>query len=337
MGNRTQLPTRKPGRPKRDPMDNCEQHVAKSYDALVSLRQEFNEELTRQFPALSPESRADVAQLVLAAAEEYRLWSSVDNQLLSIQRHHTPTEQLTAKSTAIGAKVAQLAQTYQLIFIHRNGEPFREDCFLHADYETVRQQLVTLSYQPLAIQTPVLYAFALWIERQAGSVTFSPDVPQLRRLLRLALLAILNHRLGMVYKRTAQPKVGRPELPLPVAVVRAEQAVIDDYKKLSAACMEKQLIPLSPEQLWIKHRQTAPKTKIGRKPLNPQQTIQRDLRQMRQQLARLEASKAEIIAKEQVSQGKKGRKPTPYRKRHHSLTSKIAELEKRLKKHSGSG
>ncbi|MDG3086152.1 hypothetical protein P7F88_08580 [Vibrio hannami] len=88
-----------------------------------------------------------------------------------------------------------------------------------------------------------------------------------RPFLRKALNFIVDKRIGVLFPLHRAKSPGRPKLPLPIELTRAEQALIDDYQALSNACLELQLIPLTPRQLWGKYHNPI-KAKVGRKPLN---------------------------------------------------------------------
>lgn len=317
-------PTR--GRPTRSPIENYQSHVAKRYQELQKLRKQFAIELKRRYPKLSSASLADIEQLILATAEEYRLWSAVDNQLLAIQRHKEPIKQFAVQRDKINALLVQLRQTYQLILSQRDQEvlPY-ETHWCDASSEFIIQKLSRIEMQAANAQTATLCGVTMWFETQCLQPMNLATVQRHRSILRTALNYMVSNRIGVLFPLIKANSPGRPKLPLPVELVRAEQALIDDYQSLSNACHERQLTPEPPVKIWRKYYATT-KKKVGRKPLNKKQKIRRDLLKLEQQLRELEQNQPAMKDVGREPRTQRGRKPLTYEQKKQKLQEKIQTL-----------
>ncbi|MGR5266993.1 hypothetical protein ACPV5R_04490 [Vibrio astriarenae] len=315
------------GRPKRTEQENYQRQVATHYHYLLQLRSQFDAELMQRYPDLS--SLGDVAQLVLATAEEYRLWAELDNRLLSVQRHTKPREQFVKQCPPLCACLNQLSDTYQLILAQREQviTPCEHE-WQHADIDEINQTIASLKTQPAHEQTLVLYGIVLWLRNQCELSHPSTHVQSWRAVIRALLNHFLEYRLGLIYPINGAKTPGRPKLPLPVMLVRAEQALINDYKTLSKICLELQQIPNTPQQLWRQFHNPK-KPKIGRKPLTEKKKIEREVDKIIEQLRLLEQRDS---SPPKPTQSTRGRKPLTKEQRRQKLTSRKSQLEDKLAK-----
>ncbi|EJE4168350.1 hypothetical protein M3895_003735 [Vibrio parahaemolyticus] len=324
----TSTPDNKRGRPNSAPLIKQQRHVAKRYQDLLNVRQKFNLELKQHYPDLNPAELSDVAQLVLATAEEYRLWSEIDNRLLAIQRHKDPETQFLLQSEKLQQNLVQLQTTYQLILCQRN-QPIlpSKKYWRHANNETINKAISYLSYQPANEQTVTLYGFALWFKAQCAEYEEKCAVKTWRTLIRKGLGHIIEKRIGLIYPIHNAKTAGRPKLPTPVDLVRAEQALIDDYQELAITYRALQILPLTPEQVW-RNQQHSKIKKVGRKPLSERQIALRKRRKLEEQLRELERNKKAILAAESERVAVRGRKPLTYQQLRSRLLEKIQALTK---------
>ncbi|MDN3680950.1 hypothetical protein QWZ04_11520 [Vibrio tapetis subsp. quintayensis] len=314
------------GRPARSQVEYYQRHVAKRYQELQELRKQFAIELKQRYPKLNSASLADIEQLILATAEEYRLWSALDNRLLSIQRHKDPIKQFSTQLHKIDAHLVQLRQTYQLILSQRHQAILPSEAYwCNANSEIINKELSRIGMQSTNDQTVTLCGITLWFETQCLKPISLNTLQRYRSFLRKALNYMVDKRIGVLFPLTSARNPGRPKLPLPIKLTRAEQALIDDYQALSNECREVQLTPITPQQLWSKYHDPM-KTKVGRKPLNKNQKIQRELHRYERQLCELEQNKETLIGIARERKTKRGRRPLTYEQLRLRLLEKIQML-----------
>ncbi|CAK1709131.1 hypothetical protein [Vibrio crassostreae] len=319
-------PSNRRGRPKSAPLAKQQRHVAKRYQDLLNVRQQFDLELKQHYPNLNPAELSDVAQIALATAEEYRLWSEIDNQLLAIQRHKDPETQLVLQLERFQQHLVQLQTTYQLILSQRNQPVLPSKIYWrHASSETINNAISYLSSHSANQQTVTLYGFALWLKAQCVESDEKNGVKTWRTLIRKVLGHIIEKRIGLVYPIHNANTAGRPKLPTPVDLVRAEQALIDDYQELAITYRTLQILPLTPEQVW-RNQQHSIFKKVGRKPLTKHQKALRKQSKLEEQLRELERNKEAILATESERHTVRGRKPLTYQQLRSSLLEKIQAL-----------
>lgn len=98
-----------------------------------------------------------------------------------------------------------------------------------------------------------------------------------RKVIRLLMLHIIDNKIDSLLPRQAQSSAGRPALPLPVQLMRQEQALQDTYLEYRHACHAHNQPALGIETLAAKalekNSKATTQTKAGRKPMSELQKL----------------------------------------------------------------
>ncbi|WP_333912569.1 hypothetical protein [Vibrio coralliirubri] len=106
--------TNQRGRPTLSPVVKLAKHVVKSYQDYVSLNLRYQAQLRQHYPEHNAEQVAVINADIISTSEEYKIWSSIDNLMLSAQRHSDPTQQWQSIQEKVLDNVQQLISLYQL-------------------------------------------------------------------------------------------------------------------------------------------------------------------------------------------------------------------------------
>lgn len=106
--------TNQRGRPTLSPVVKLAKHIVKDYQDYVSLNLRYQAQLRQHYPEHNAEQVAVINADIISTSEEYKIWSSIDNLMLSAQRHSDPTQQWQSIQEKVLDNVQQLISLYQL-------------------------------------------------------------------------------------------------------------------------------------------------------------------------------------------------------------------------------
>lgn len=304
--------THQRGRPKLSPVLKLAKHVVKSYQDYVSLNLRYQDQLRQHYPKHNAEQLALINAGIISASEEYKIWSSIDNLMLSAQRHSAPIQQWQSIQEKVLSNVQQLFSLYQLRI---KSLPSQPRSILVCD---VTAQLWV--YEQAGSQKVISQTVSPWLENTLFKATsfqqddwfytvtegFKSSIKELngtflnvsenlnsfwsddtslvldrikhqRKIIRLLMLHIIEHKIDSLLPRQAQSTAGRPALPLSVQLMRQEQVLQDTYLKYRHACHAHNQPALSIEALTAtgleQKRKLTPQTNAGRKPMSELQKL----------------------------------------------------------------
>jgi len=321
----------KPGRPKRDPLLNLEQAVARSYASVVTWRAEFRKVLEMQYPQLSENQYHELSQPIFSIAEEYNYWSKVDGLLLGLQRSSRFNEQLKLKRESISNTINDMAIRYHWVLSARDAHQHKILIDLEQVEATI-EEINALNLHSSATQSIYLYALTQKIQSALLNKLDKNTTLIIRRLIRVALQLIRHYRLGLLYQNASQTKAGRPTLPIPILLNREEQNLIEHYLDLRELYRQRQLIQLTPEQLWNKHKTVLEKSGVGRPSLSEKEKTARLLASCQQKLVKLRCMDEDQTPQATTGLVKRGRRPETKAEKIRKLVEKISKLEAHLVK-----
>ncbi|CDT70149.1 Hypothetical protein VCR31J2_1280327 [Vibrio coralliirubri] len=309
--------THQRGRPTLSPVVKLAKHVVKDYQDYVSLNLRYQAQLRQLYPEHNAEQLALINADIISASEEYKIWSSIDNLMLSAQRHSNPTQQWHSIQEKVLDNVQQLISLYQLRIRSLPAQPRSILVCDFADQLWIHEQAVT---QKEISQTLVSQTVTSWLESTLVKATgfqqddwfytvtenFKSSIRELngallndskslnhfwsddtsfvlerikhqRKVIRLLMLHIIDNKIDSLLPRQAQSSAGRPTLPLPVQLMRQEQALQDTYLEYRQACHAHNQPALSIETLAAKalekNSKATTQTKAGRKPMSELQKL----------------------------------------------------------------
>ncbi|MEG3695855.1 hypothetical protein V5098_22330 [Vibrio coralliirubri] len=314
--------THQRGRPTLSPVVKLAKHVVKDYQDYVSLNLRYQAQFRQHYPDHNAEQLALINANIISASEEYKIWSSIDNLMLSAQRHSDPIKQWQSIQEKVLGNVQQLISLYQLRIRSLPAQPrsilvcdFADQLWLHEQafsqkgisQTVISQTLVSQTVNPWLESTLVKatgfqqddWFYTVTESLKAGirelngallngSESFnhfwSDDISFVlerikhqRKIIRLLMLHIINNKIDSLMPRQAQSSAGRPALPLPVQLMRQEQALQDTYLEYRKVCHAHNQAALSIETLATKAREKDSKattqTKTGRKPMSELQKL----------------------------------------------------------------
>ncbi|CDT20690.1 hypothetical protein [Vibrio coralliirubri] len=314
--------THQRGRPTLSPVVKLAKHVVKDYQDYVSLNLRYQAQLRQLYPEHNAEQLALINADIISASEEYKIWSSIDNLMLSAQRHSDPTQQWQSIQEKILGNVQQLISLYQLRIRSLPAQPrsilvcdFADQLWLHEQAVTQKE----ISQKGIS-QTGISQTVSPWLESTLVKATvFQQDdwfytvteslkagirdlngallngseslnnflsddtsfvlerIKHQRKIIRLLMLHIIDNKIDSLLPRQAQSSAGRPTLPLPVQLMRQEQALQDTYLEYRKACHAHNQAALSIETLSAKalekNSKATTQTKTGRKPMSELQKL----------------------------------------------------------------
>ncbi|WP_122080815.1 hypothetical protein [Vibrio coralliirubri] len=309
--------THQRGRPALSPVVKLAKHVVKDYQDYVSLNLRYQAQLRQLYPENNAEHLALINADIISASEEYKIWSSIDNLMLSAQRHSDPIKQWQSIQEKVLGNVQQLISLYQLRIRSLPAQPrsilvcdFADQLWLHEQAfsqkgisQTLVSQTVTSWLESTLVkatgfqQDDWFYTVTENLKSSIrelngallnGSESFnhfwSDDtsfvlerIKHQRKIIRLLMLHIIDNKIDSLLPRQAQSSAGRPALPLPVQLMRQEQALQDTYLEYRHACHAHNQAALSIETLAAKalekNSKATTQTKAGRKPMSELQKL----------------------------------------------------------------
>lgn len=319
--------THQRGRPTLSPVVKLAKHVVKDYQDYVSLNLRYQAQFRQHYPDHNAEQLALINANIISASEEYKIWSSIDNLMLSAQRHSDPIKQWQSIQEKVLGNVQQLISLYQLRIRSLPAQPrsilvcdFADQLWLHEQAVTQKGISQKRISQTVISQTLVSQTVASWLESTLVKATgfqqddwfytvtesFKSSIRELngallngseslnhfwsddtsfvlerikhqRKIIRLLMLHIIDNKIDSLLPRSAQSSAGRPALPLPVQLMRQEQALQDTYLEYRHACHAHNQPALGIETLAAKalekNSKATTQTKAGRKPMSELQKL----------------------------------------------------------------
>lgn len=319
--------THQRGRPTLSPVVKLAKHVVKDYRDYVSLNLRYQAQFRQHYPDHNAEQLALINADIISASEEYKIWSSIDNLMLSAQRHSDPIQQWQSIQEKVLGNVLQLISLYQLRIRSLPAQPrsillcdFADQLWLHEQAVTQKGISQKRISQTVISQTLVSQTVASWLESTLVKATgfqqddwfytvtesFKSSIRELngallngseslnhfwsddtsfvlerikhqRKIIRLLMLHIIDNKIDSLLLRQAQSSAGRPALPLPVQLMRQEQALQDTYLEYRKVCHAHNQAALSIETLAAKalekNSKATTQTKAGRKPMSELQKL----------------------------------------------------------------
>ncbi len=309
--------THQRGRPALSPVVKLAKHVVKDYQDYVSLNLRYQAQLRQLYQENNAEHLALINADIISASEEYKIWSSIDNLMLSAQRHSDPIKQWQSIQEKVLGNVQQLISLYQLRIRSLPAQPrsilvcdFADQLWLHEQAfsqkgisQTLVSQTVTSWLESTLVkatgfqQDDWFYTVTENLKSSIrelngallnGSESFnhfwSDDtsfvlerIKHQRKIIRLLMLHIIDNKIDSLLPRSAQSSAGRPALPLPVQLMRQEQALQDTYLEYRHACHAHNQPALGIETLAAKalekNSKATTQTKAGRKPMSELQKL----------------------------------------------------------------
>ncbi|CDU04207.1 Hypothetical protein VCR12J2_640101 [Vibrio coralliirubri] len=305
------------GRPTLSPVVKLAKHVVKSYQDYVSLNLRYQAQLRQLYPEHNAEQVAVINADIISTSEEYKIWSSIDNLMLSAQRHSDPIKQWQSIQEKVLDNVQQLISLYQLRVRSLPSQPrsilvcdFADQLWIHEQAfsqkeisqkgtsQTVNPWLESTLVEATGFQQDdwfytVTENFKSSIRELNGALLngseslshfWSDDtsfvlerIKHHRKVIRLLMLHIIDNKIDSLLPRQAQSSAGRPALPLPVQLMRQEQALQDTYLEYRHACHAHNQPALGIETLAAKalekNSKATTQTKAGRKPMSELQKL----------------------------------------------------------------
>ncbi|CDT82957.1 Hypothetical protein VCR15J2_70096 [Vibrio coralliirubri] len=304
--------THQRGRPALSPVVKLAKHVVKDYQDYVSLNLRYQAQLRQHYPEHNAEQLALINADIISASEEYKIWSCIDNLMLSAQRHSDPIQQWQSIQDKVLGNVQQLISLYQLRIRSLPAQPrsilvcdFADQLWLHE--QAFSQKGILQTVNPWLKSTLVEAAgfqqddwFYTVTENLKSSIRelngallngseslrhfWSDDtsfvlerIKHQRKVIRLLMLHIIDNKIDSLLPRQAQSSAGRPALPLSVQLMRQEQALQDTYLEYRHACHAHNQPALGIETLAAKalekNSKATTQTKAGRKPMSELQKL----------------------------------------------------------------
>lgn len=313
------------GRPSLDLNTKLERSIAREYKVLQKLRAELLNELSRQHPSLESAQIGELIRPIMASAEEYRVWSELDNQLLSVQRHQTPKVRYEEIRLGLIRHVQKIRGDYSFVLKSRGDELNKIAC--DVSIESFGQLVSDSSNLSSGAQTQHLYQVSILLEKNLSGPLSLVEIKGIRTLLRKILDLIKHQRLSLLYTAPDNDRAGRPSIPLPILIIRAEQRVIDSHLQLSHLLKQVQLPILSPKTIYLKHKLN---NNVGRPKLTEEQRLTRDLRKKENELNQIINSKTTPVEAQTKKANVRGRRPLSYEQKCVRLRAQIAELREKL-------
>ncbi len=325
------------GRPVRDALESTQIEVARLFSQFKALRKEFESNINHAYPQLTMEQQRELRHTILGVAEEYRLWHEIDNALLAVQRHDNPEEKLSTVIDSLVSIFKQIEDIYQLISYtepHNTkelGDIFNADYFSYLKPEDITAiidheiHLLSANEQAVWLKN---YAEFLWSQAdkiyQGHALT---NVKQVRDRLRQILLFIQHQRLGRIYGLSRPTKPGRPSVPQPVLMLRAEQQVYDAHQRYRELSKQRNVRAFSPEELWGQHQRYLNSQSAGRKQLSPLQKLVKQKLQLQLDITQIPLDD-EVLPKHSG----RGRKPKSNSEKRQGITQKLATISGEIDK-----
>ncbi|MGF1851090.1 hypothetical protein L4C44_04255 [Vibrio satsumensis] len=304
--------THQRGRPTLSPIVKLGKHVVRDYQDYVSLNLRYQAQLRQHYPEHNAEQLALINADIISASEEYKIWSSIDNLMLSAQRHSDPFQQWQSVNKKVLGNVQQLISLYQLRIRSLPSQPssilvcdFADQLWLHEkafSQKGISQTVSTWIESTLVKATvfqqndwfyTVIENFKSGIRESSGTLLndskilnnfWSDDtsfvferIKHQRKVIRLLMLHIIDNKIDSLLPRQSQSSAGRPALPLPVLLMRQEQVLQDTYLEYRHTCHTHNQPALSIETLSAntleKNNKATTQTKAGRKPMSELQKL----------------------------------------------------------------
>lgn len=314
--------THQRGRPTLSPVVKLAKHVVKSYQDYVSLNLRYQAQLRQLYPEHNAEQLALINADIISASEEYKIWSNIDNLMLSAQRHSDPIQQWQSIQEKVLGNAQQLISLYQLRIRSLPAQPrsilvcdFADQLWLHEQafsqkgisQTVISQTLISQTMNPWLESTlvkatgfqqddwfyTVTESFKSSIRERNGALLNGSEsfnhfwsdntsfvlerIKHHRKVIRLLMLHIIDNKIDSLLPRQAQSSAGRPALPLPVQLMRQEQALQDTYLEYRHACHAHNQPALCIETLAAKalekNSKATTQTKAGRKPMSELQKL----------------------------------------------------------------
>jgi hypothetical protein len=302
---------------------------------------ELDNELSGSHQRLTDSQRVEVKHTILGVAEEYRIWADIESNLLSVQRHPDQASQLERKKVELNSLFQSLFNLYALYFVAHTTQSSLVNEFSVEYFSAIEPSdclnAIEPSLQNLTFDQQVAWLFGLsqYLYEQLFGVDSAVKwaILQCRTSIRQVLLFILRHRLNLVYSTPKQRKPGRPAIPLPVHLVRAENQFQQTYFDYLDYCYEHQLAVDKLESLTDKHDSKIPK-RIGRPALRPEQKLRNRIAKLNNVLADLSRQSLDtdkpLIETSETRATLRGRKPLTTAQKKQRISKELCLLQQQL-------
>lgn len=322
--------TTKQGRPKLSEIVKLERKVAGQYIKLVELRQQLNLSVAKIHPSLSVTQQKALIQPILTVAEEYRFWSQLDNDLLAIQRHACAQTRYNQLSSTLQTLLDQLITSYELVFTLREELEQAKSVKQPEQISQWTDSLSTLKSQSVIYQSHMLYQLAKQLRTQLCDAFQVDQVKSIRTVIRAVLVLIKHHRLSLVYQTNSVNAAGRPVIPLPIQVVRAEEDLIALFNQLTALYKYHQLKIPTPAALADKYQQKKASS-LGRPKLTERQKLDKAITKKQKQIADLLDNHVQAGENDERRPLRRGRKPHTFEQKYQKLLNELSALKLQIK------
>lgn len=340
---------KKPGRPKREAIDTLEITLAKNYQAYMTLGEQFIKELERQYPGLNSDKKVQLKHLIYSVAEEHRLWSDIDNLLLSVQRHKKPNHQYDEVRDNLLIAFTQLKSIYSLILkteliTNTLALPRLEQQFNIGD-----NNMTTSHWVKSDLHKVSAYEQAKWFSLMCDDLQVSlnndvansdlilDQIKNIRLIIRAILLSLSTFKIEPLFRSQTQRSAGRPTLPLPTQLLRLEDLLLNSYRSYRLACQRLHRQSLNSHQVWELHKSSIESKSLGRKAMSPLRALINQQLSLETELYCLTKDKDHIIKeinrKNERKTSAKGRPALTYDQRLTKVEQQLHEVNSLIKQH----
>ncbi|MGL6259241.1 hypothetical protein [Vibrio sp. WXL210] len=333
--------TPKQGRPKLTETVKLERKVAGQYIKLIGLRKQLRASVVKMHPSLTSAQQESLIQPILTAAEEYRFWSQLDNDLLAIQRHACAQTRFEQLNGAITRLLDQLINSYELIFFTRQELEQAKSGQQPQQIEHWADVLNQIKSQSVITQTQRLYQLARHLHTLLNPTFQIEQVTSVRAIIRSVLILIKHYRLNVVYRcsleknqgqsiagrpSAGRPLAGRPSIPLPIQVVRAEEELIVLFNQLTLLYKYHQQEIPTPRAIAEKYHRVR-SSSLGRPKLSERQKLEKAIVKKQQEITNLLDTHVDSAQPETQSPPRRGRKPLTFEQKYQKLMQELSALK----------
>ncbi|WP_413110467.1 hypothetical protein [Thaumasiovibrio sp. DFM-14] len=323
------------GRPARSKLERLQIDVSRAFDKFKTLRFQFEQSINNRYPNLSIEQRQDIRHTILGVADEYKLWSDTDNTLLTIQRSDAPEQKWAASTETLKQVLEDIASLYQLrlranpelkgMQLLFNSEYFDYICLSNLS-EHFEYELTLLKSEE---QSVWLLGFCQYYMRWIDNPFNLQDLYWRRQQLRQLQLFIVRHRLALLYPIVKRQKPGRPEIPLPVLLLRAESELMACHLQYRQCASLEHVRSLSPDEIWLQFRRYLSSQSAGRKQYSRDEQL---VSQRLQLSSKLQQLRADEYSPSTPSTPSRGRPKRAAGEIETDLSQQIADIDAELEK-----
>ncbi|MGL6313315.1 hypothetical protein [Vibrio sp. WXL103] len=331
--------TPKQGRPKLTETVKLERKVAGEYIKLIGLRKQLRASVVKMHPSLTSAQQESLIQPILTAAEEYRFWSQLDNDLLAIQRHACAQTRFEQLNGAITRLLDQLINSYELIFFARQEQEQAKSGQQPQQIEHWADMLNQIKSQSVITQTQRLYQLARHLHTLLNPSFQVEQVTSVRAIIRSVLILIKHYRLNVVYRCSpdksggqsiaGRPSAGRPSIPLPIQVVRAEEELIVLFNQLTLLYKYHQQEIPTPRAIAEKYHRVR-SSSLGRPKLSERQKLKKAIAKKQQEITDLLDTHVDSAQPEIKSPPRRGRRPLTFEQKYQKLMQELSALKRQI-------